>query len=266
MKKWKIIGPIVIVVMLAGVLLGAACSNDGTENAQGDPGVGIESIVNNGDGTFTLNLTDGSSFTTDDLTGPQGAAGRSIAWQGVWISATSYLVDDAVENDGSSYICIQEHTSFAGNEPGAGGSWEAYWDLFAQGGADCTDGDTGPEEPNGDTGPEEPNGDTEPEEPNGEPGTSMIVAMGYIDASGTYSEDDVYNVDSCIWNDTQYEIRFNDIGYYEGGFVTIIQPTGSLVRTVKYRSKGIDNLIVQFYDSYGKSIQNSFSFQVLETP
>ncbi|UCC16901.1 MAG: collagen-like protein, partial [Dehalococcoidales bacterium] len=38
-------------------------------------GVGIESIENNGDGTFTLFLTDGSSFITDDLTGPTGTSG-----------------------------------------------------------------------------------------------------------------------------------------------------------------------------------------------
>jgi|GEM_PF-4393311 hypothetical protein len=42
---------------------------------EGTPGVGIDTIENNGDGTFTLFLTDGSSFTTDDLTGPSGASG-----------------------------------------------------------------------------------------------------------------------------------------------------------------------------------------------
>lgn len=42
---------------------------------QGPAGVGIASIVDNSDGTFTLYLTDGSSFTTPDLTGPQGEEG-----------------------------------------------------------------------------------------------------------------------------------------------------------------------------------------------
>ncbi|MFC1924090.1 carbohydrate-binding protein [Chloroflexota bacterium] len=242
MKAWKIIGPIIIVVMLLGLLLGTACGSEGPA------GVGIYSILNNGDGTFTLFMTDGSTFTTDDMTGPQGAAGGSMAWQGVWISATSYSVDDAVENDGSSYICIQEHTSFAGNEPGVGGSWETYWDLFAQAGADGADGDTGPEEPNG------------------EPGPNMIVAMGYIDASGSYSEDDVYNVDSCTVNDTEYEITLTDIDYYQEGFVTIIQPTGTIVRTATYYNVGTDTLIVHIYNSYGNPIKNSFSFMVLETP
>ena len=47
----------------------------GPAGEKGTPGVGIERIDNNEDGTFTLFLTDGSSFTTDDLTGPSGITG-----------------------------------------------------------------------------------------------------------------------------------------------------------------------------------------------
>ncbi|PXX26789.1 collagen triple helix repeat protein, partial [Arenibacter sp. ARW7G5Y1] len=38
-------------------------------------GVGIQSTVDNGNGTFTFNYTDGTNFTTSNLTGPQGPAG-----------------------------------------------------------------------------------------------------------------------------------------------------------------------------------------------
>ncbi len=38
----------------------------------GPAGVGIESTVDNQDGTFTINYTDGTSFTTINFTGPQG--------------------------------------------------------------------------------------------------------------------------------------------------------------------------------------------------
>jgi len=48
---------------------------NGTDGADGQDGVGIASTVDNNDGTFTINYTDGSSFTTADLTGPQGAQG-----------------------------------------------------------------------------------------------------------------------------------------------------------------------------------------------
>jgi hypothetical protein len=46
-----------------------ACGIDGLD------GVGIDSIVGNGDGTFTINLSNGTSWTSDDLTGPQGIQG-----------------------------------------------------------------------------------------------------------------------------------------------------------------------------------------------
>lgn len=38
-------------------------------------GTGIETITNNGDGTFTILLTNGETYTTDDFTGPQGPQG-----------------------------------------------------------------------------------------------------------------------------------------------------------------------------------------------
>ena len=47
----------------------------GMAGTPGSAGVGIASAVNNGNGTFTLNFTNGSSFTTSNLTGPQGPAG-----------------------------------------------------------------------------------------------------------------------------------------------------------------------------------------------
>jgi len=49
--------------------------NQGVKGDQGDTGNGISSVTDNGDGTFTFNFTDGSTFTTSDLTGPTGAAG-----------------------------------------------------------------------------------------------------------------------------------------------------------------------------------------------
>lgn len=41
----------------------------------GQDGVGILSITDNGNGTFTFLLTNGTTFTTSDLTGPQGPVG-----------------------------------------------------------------------------------------------------------------------------------------------------------------------------------------------
>jgi hypothetical protein len=47
----------------------------GPAGATGATGTGIESTLNNGDGTLTVFFTDGSSFTTDDITGLTGEPG-----------------------------------------------------------------------------------------------------------------------------------------------------------------------------------------------
>ena len=47
----------------------------GPTGATGPAGSGIDHAVNNGDGTFTLFFTDGSKFTSENLTGPAGAVG-----------------------------------------------------------------------------------------------------------------------------------------------------------------------------------------------
>jgi hypothetical protein len=47
----------------------------GATGPQGATGNGIASTVDNGDGTFTFTYDDGTTFTTSDLTGPQGATG-----------------------------------------------------------------------------------------------------------------------------------------------------------------------------------------------
>ena len=47
----------------------------GAQGPSGTNGVGITSTVDNGNGTFTIHYSDGTSFTTSNLTGPQGAAG-----------------------------------------------------------------------------------------------------------------------------------------------------------------------------------------------
>jgi cytochrome oxidase Cu insertion factor (SCO1/SenC/PrrC family) len=84
MRIAKVIAIVAVVLMVAGLVVGTGC---GTQGPQGSVGVGIQSIVNNGDGTFTLHLTDGSSFTTDNLTGPQGATGSTgsagASWTGL---------------------------------------------------------------------------------------------------------------------------------------------------------------------------------------
>ncbi len=50
----------------------------GTPGPPGEDGVGIDHIEDNEDGTYTFVLTDGTSYTTSDLTGPIGETGIGI--------------------------------------------------------------------------------------------------------------------------------------------------------------------------------------------
>ena len=50
--------------------------------------------------------------------------------EGAWVISTDYQVDDAVTNGGETYVCIQNHTASATDEPGVGANWEDYWILL----------------------------------------------------------------------------------------------------------------------------------------
>ena len=59
-----------------------ATGGDGPQGIAGNDGAdgnGIVSATNNGDGTFTILFDDGTTFTTDDLTGPAGSSSSSSA-------------------------------------------------------------------------------------------------------------------------------------------------------------------------------------------
>lgn len=92
--------------------------------------------------------TDGQFYTKDDAgnendlvgatgpTGPTGATGatgpqgtQGLYWLGAWSGATAYVIDDAVVENGTSYICILGHTNQ--QPPNA-----SYWDTLAVKGAD----------------------------------------------------------------------------------------------------------------------------------
>ena len=70
--------------------------NDGTDGANGQDGVGVSSTVDNGDGTFTITYTDGSTFTSSDLTGPQGNPGDAGS------NGTTSLINTSIEQAGGN--------------------------------------------------------------------------------------------------------------------------------------------------------------------
>ncbi len=62
-----------------------------------------------------------------DTMAEKGATGVIGTWLGAWSGATPYVVGDAVESNGSSYVCILGHT----NQVPPNGT---YWDLVAAAG------------------------------------------------------------------------------------------------------------------------------------
>ncbi len=67
MQVTKALCSVIVMVIIIGVLLGGiGCAKQP---------VGIDSIQGNDNGTFTIYLSDGTSFTSGDLTGPGGEKG-----------------------------------------------------------------------------------------------------------------------------------------------------------------------------------------------
>lgn len=63
--------------------------------------------------------------------GAAGVVAGITNWKGAWLTSTLYKIGDGVQNDGSGYVCILEHTSGATTEPGTGVDWATYWSLLA---------------------------------------------------------------------------------------------------------------------------------------
>lgn len=73
-----------------------------------------------------------STGTEHSLTGATGPAGTGITWQGTWSDAVEYVVNDAVEYNGSAYVANATSTN---KVPGV----DAEWDVFASKGDDGTE-------------------------------------------------------------------------------------------------------------------------------
>ena len=143
---------------------------------EGDPGVGVQSTVDNGDGTFTINYSNGTSFTTVNLTGPQGPMGTSLNNRGEWVQDETYEPGDYVFAPSipnplvNSLWILQSETSYPSSiEPSL--DTENWVEFEAPQGEQ---GPEGPQGPQGELGPQGPAGisinwlgsfDAEPQDP-----------------------------------------------------------------------------------------------------
>ncbi|MDJ0894852.1 MAG: hypothetical protein QNJ92_06890 [Alphaproteobacteria bacterium] len=95
------------------------CLQDHTSAAADEPGLGANWE------TFWAVMNE------DGLQGTPGGVGT---WRGAWLSTETYVANENVENDGSSYVATATSTN---KEPGVAPDWQSFWDLQA------AKGDTG---------------------------------------------------------------------------------------------------------------------------
>lgn len=87
-------------------------------------------VIDDPSGTPTSKKTTVDGLSTRVVTNLI-ALGIALEWMGDWLTATGYDTQEAVANNGSSYICTVAHTSGASTEPGVGADWATVWDLIA---------------------------------------------------------------------------------------------------------------------------------------
>ena len=68
-----------------------------------------------------------SSADADSLDYRVGIVEDAVyTWKGAWVTATAYVVNDTVEEDGSGYVCVEAHTSGTFTTDLAASKWELY--------------------------------------------------------------------------------------------------------------------------------------------
>lgn len=87
------------------------------------------------------------------LPGEKGIDGSvGLVWRGEWKPDTKYSAGDAVNSNGSAFICQTAHTSNYATLPGVGTRWPDQWDTLAQQGEKGAGGTQGVQGPPGPAG------------------------------------------------------------------------------------------------------------------
>jgi hypothetical protein len=82
-------------------------------------------VVQHGGNTFICLVDHASGVFATDLSDAKWQKFNSgIRWRGTWITGTSYVVDDIVINEASTYICKADHTSETFSTDFAAVKWE----------------------------------------------------------------------------------------------------------------------------------------------
>lgn len=107
--------PIAALLLVSLCMLAGCAGEDGATGPVGPAG---------NDGADGIDGTDG----TDGVDGRPG-----LVWRGIWSPSTTYLTDDAVYHEGSSYISLVDDNT--GQTPPAAYTKDAYWGFLSIEGA-----------------------------------------------------------------------------------------------------------------------------------
>jgi hypothetical protein len=165
----------------------------------------------------------------DGIDGVTGPAGLGFTYQGSWTDSVSYVINDVVEYNGSSYVAIAANLNVLPD------SVNAVWDILAEKGNPGPTGLTGvagPTGPTGSVGPAGPTGPTGadstvegPTGPAGETGapgdTGPTGPGGSFNAGQDAPTTDLAN--GVVWFNTENAKTYV---YYEGVYVEIAGNTG----------------------------------------
>ena len=173
---------------------------DGTNGTDGVDGNGIVSTTDNGDGTFTFTYDDGTTFTTSDLTGPQGPIGLTGPAGATGPQGAIGLTGPAGATGAQGPIGLTGAAGAAG-ATGAQGPIGLTGPAGAAGatGPQGTIGLTGPAGATGATGPQGTIGLTGPAGATGPQGPAGLLTNGTTAGNTPY------------WNGTQWVVNNSNI-------------------------------------------------------
>jgi hypothetical protein len=151
----------------------------GSSGSNGSSGTSGSSGSNGSSGTSGSSGSTGTSGTagTSGSSGTAGSSGTSFRWKGLFIFPSGYSVNDVVNYNNSSYICILDYPPQSFPYPINPAFSTTYWSLMAQAGSNGTSGSSGTSGSNGSSGTSGSSGS------NGSSGTSG--SNGTSGSSGT---------------------------------------------------------------------------------
>jgi hypothetical protein len=201
---------------------------EGPQGIQGPAGAqGIQGVAGANGTNGAVGATGAQGLTgptgPQGVAGPSGATGIGLTWTGVWDAGIAYYINEIVEYNGSSYICILAHPQTPFPPPIDTFDWE----LLAATGATGATGLTGPQGSQGiqgatgltgAAGPQGIQGLTGLQGPAGAAGTTGAQGPAGLLTSGAAAGNTPY------WNGTAWVTNSSNI-YNNGANVGIGQST-----------------------------------------